>query len=252
MTMSPETDQGGPSVSGARWFPTTRWTTVLAAGSRDGEGAADALEQLCRTYWQPLYACIRRRGYPADQAEDLIQGFFARFLAHDHVVHADRNRGRLRSYLLGALNHYLADEADHRNRIKRGAGQPTLSLDVATGEAGYLQEPADNLSPDRLFERRWAITLLTQVLRRLEAEYATGGNDELFTAIKGFLTGDEEHGAYGPLAARLNRSEGALRVAVHRMRRRYAELLREELARVVADPAEIEEELRHLATVLSG
>ena len=225
---------------------------VLAAGELEGDQAAAALEQLCRTYWYPLYAYIRRRGYPTDQAEDLIQGFFAHFLAHDHVANADRRRGRLRSHLLGALNHYLADAHDRQHRVKRGSGRPAFSLDVAAGEAGYQQEPIDDFSPDRLYERRWTITLLNQVLTRLEAEYHGGNNATLFTAIKGFLAGSDGNASYAALAAELGRTEGALRVAVHRVRRRYGELLREEIADVVADPAEIDEELRHLTAVLSG
>lgn len=250
--MSLGIDQSSPSVGNARCFPTTRWTMVLRAGELEAEGAAAALEQLCRAYWYPLYVYVRRRGHPPGEAEDLIQGFFADFLAHDHVASADPRRGRLRSYLLGALNHFLSDTKDRQCRLKRGGGRPTLSLDVAAGEAGYVHEPIDDLSPDRLFERRWALTLLNQVLERLEAEYRSGDNAALFSAIKGFLTGADESASYASLAPQLGRTEGALRVAVHRLRRRYGELLRDEIAHVVADPTEIDEELRHLTAVLSA
>ena len=249
--MTERQSHSGGSLSGEKWFPTTRWTMVLKAGELDGEPAARALEELCQAYWRPLYVYVRRRGFSPEKAEDLIQGFFADFLARDHVAHADRRKGRLRSYLLGALNHYLSAAADRARRQKRGGGRAVLSLDVAATEAGYVREAVDEQSPEQLYERRWAMALLGRVLDRLEAEHVAAGHGDLFDALKPLLLSVEAPGSYGPLARQLGRSEGALRVAVHRMRRRYGKLLRDEVAEVVADPADIDDELRHLAGVLA-
>lgn len=238
--------------SGEKWFPTTRWTMVVQAGELAGEAAARALEELCQAYWRPLYVYVRRRGVPAEKAEDLIQGFFADFLARDHVAQADRRKGRLRSYLLGALNHYLSDATGRERRQKRGGGRAVLSLDLASTEAGYLREAVDDQTPDQLYERRWALALLERVLDRLKAEHHAAGRGKLFDELKPLLLSVDAPANYGPLARKLGRSEGALRVAVHRMRRRYGQLLRNEVAEVVADPADIDDELRHLVAVLAG
>jgi RNA polymerase sigma factor (sigma-70 family) len=236
---------------GRGWFATTHWSTVLAAGQTQVPGSAGALEKLCQTYWYPLYAYVRRCGVDTHGAEDLTQEFLARFLAGNHVAKASPAKGRFRFYLLSALKHFLSDTWDHQRRLKRGGGQTVVSLDGPVGEARYRLEPRDNSSPDRIFERRWALTLLEQVLSRLEQEYRDAGKSALFHRLKGFLT-DEESSAYPQAARDLEMSEGALRVAVHRLRRRYGEVLRLEIAHTVADPDEVAEEMRHLRESLRG
>lgn len=238
-------------AGGYAWFPTTHWSVVISAGDSDSQAASAALESLCQTYWYPLYAYIRRRGHDSHQAEDLTQGFFAQFLSGNHFARAEREKGKLRSYLLGALKHYLADAADHGKRLKRGGGQAPISLDVLTGEERYLAEPADERSPDRLFERRWALTVLDRVLARLKEDYDRGGNILLFARIKPFLISKAGLGSYSEIASDLGMTEGAVGVAVHRLRKRYGQLFREEIANTVANPLEIETEIRHLAAVLS-
>lgn len=238
--------------AGREWFSTTHWSTILAAGNLDSVRSANALEKLCRTYWYPLYAYVRRRGFGQHEAEDLTQEFFARFLAGDYVAKAAPAKGRFRFYLLGALNHFLSDAWDYARRQKRGGNQQTISIDVRTGDGRFQLEPYHDSSPDRLYERRWALTLLDQVLTQLGHEYETGGKAALFQTLKPFLTGDEESASYAQIAQELGMREGALRVAVHRLRQRYGELFRLEVARTVSCPEEVGEEMRHLLAVLSA
>jgi RNA polymerase sigma factor (sigma-70 family) len=249
MPMPESTDEA--ACAGQPWFSTTHWSTVLAAGEKQSPQGAQALERLCRTYWYPLYAYVRRCGVESHDAEDLTQEFLARFLAGNGIADADPEKGRFRFYLLRSLKHFLSDAWDHERRVKRGGGQRLVSLDGPGGEERYRLEPRDELSPDRLFERRWALTLLDQVLNRLGQEYETAGKGALFGQLKRFLT-DDASGAYPEAARKLGMSEGALRVAAHRLRRRYGELLRMEIARTVACPEEVAEEMRHLRAVLRG
>jgi RNA polymerase sigma factor (sigma-70 family) len=249
MPISETTDKAGRA--GREWFSTTHWTTVLAAGAGQSFGSSQALEKLCRTYWYPLYAYIRRRGFESHEAEDLTQEFLARFLAGNHVAKANPIKGRFRYYLLTALNHFLSDNLDRQRAQKRGGGQPLISLDGQTAEERYRLEPRDDLSPDRLFDRRWALTVLEQVLTRLGQEYEAGDKSVLFQHLKGFLT-DENGGAYSEIAQELGLSEGALRVAVHRLRRRYGELLRMEVAHTVTCPEDVPEEMAQLRAALRG
>lgn len=243
-----------PTPAGERnpVFLTTHWSVVLTAGRSDTPRALDSLEQLCRTYWYPLYVYVRRRGYPPEDAEDLTQEFFARLLRSNFLAEADRDRGRFRSFLLTALNHFLADQWDRVRAQKRGGGRQFIPLEAGTAETRYRLEPADELTPEKVYEQRWARTLLSNVVERLRREYETGGKGALFAGLKECLTKARSAVPYAELATQLNMSEGALRVAVHRLRQRYRELLRAEIAATVADSREVEEELRYLVQVLAG
>jgi RNA polymerase sigma-70 factor (ECF subfamily) len=225
---------------------------VLAAGHGDSTQARAALEELCRTYWYPLYAFVRRQGHGPAEAQDLTQEFLARLLARQDLAAVDRAKGKFRSFLLASLTHFLANEWDKARARKRGGGQAPVSLDAETAEARYRLEPADTMSADRVFERRWALTLLDQVLERLRAEAVAEGKGQRFEALKAALVGDEAALPYARIAARLGLSEGAVKVAVHRLRQRYRELLRAEIANTVAGPEQVDEELRHLFQALSA
>jgi len=231
---------------GGRSFAATRWTVVLTAGHGSSPQAGRALEELCLTYWYPLYAYVRRRGHSPHEAEDLTQEFFARLLARNYLADVDREKGKFRSFLLASLKHFLANEWDRARAAKRGGGQPHLSLDVETAETRYRSEPVDDLTPEKLLERQWALALLDQVLTRLQAEFVADGKEKQFDELKVWLTEGKGATSYAAMAARLGTTEGAAKVAVHRLRRRYRELLREEISHTVATPAEIEEEIRHL------
>lgn len=239
-------------MSPAATFTTTHWSVVLAAHADDPDRAHDALEKLCTVYWYPLYAFLRRRGHQPANAEDLVQGFIAHLLEREFFQAADPDKGRFRSYLLTSLNHFVADTAERGRRLKRGAGKPVLSLDAAMAERRYELEPADPSNPEQLFDRRWALTLLDTVLQRLEAEAVESGRADLLRQIKGVLLGDRGGVTYAELAPQLGLSEAALTMTVQRLRRRYRELVREEIAHTVSRPVEIEEEMRHLFQVLSG
>jgi len=230
---------------------TTHWSVVLSAGSADTTRAQAALTKLCQAYWYPLYAYVRRRGHSAHDAEDLTQEFFARFLEHHWAGTADREKGRFRTFLLSALTHFLADEWDKARAQKRGGGVHPLPLPLDTAETRFGQEPADNHTPEQHFERRWAMTLLEQVLSHLQQEYAQEGKSALFAALNPCLVGERTAQPYSALAAKLNLSEAAVKSSVHRLRRRYRQLLRDEIAQTVAGPAEVEAEVRHLAAVLA-
>jgi RNA polymerase sigma factor (sigma-70 family) len=230
-------------------FPTTRWTIVSAAGCHSLD-SAEALNELCRAYWFPVYAFIRRRGYSPETAEDLSQGFFARILEHDTLSGARRERGKFRSFLLASLTNFLSNEWDRSQAQKRGGGVTTLSLDFEAGEARYHHEPCHELTPEALFERGWAIAVLDRVLDRLRAEHSHKGQAAQFDKLQVFLTGDQDHGSYDEVARSLNVSEGAVRTAVHRLRRRYGELVREEIEGIVGDPGEVEGEIRFLLAAL--
>ena len=234
-------------------FATTHWSMVVRAGGRDSPEAAGSLASLCENYWFPLYAFVRRSGYAADNAQDLTQEFFVRLLAKNYLAAADPERGRFRSFLLGALKHFLANHERHRSAQKRGGCRPMLSLDFHTGESRYRRiEPVDNLTPERLYEKRWAMTLLDLVLGRLREESRAAGKLDLFDRLKQFLAGGCGQPAYSQVAAELGTSEGAVKVSVHRLRRRYRKLLTEEIGRTIAGAEELEDELRELLAALSS
>jgi RNA polymerase sigma-70 factor (ECF subfamily) len=224
-------------------FATTRWT-LIAAAQRAAPEARAALADLCRAYWYPLYAYIRRRGHDAGAAEDLTQAFFTRLIEKDVLAVASPDRGRFRSFLLKACQHFLANEHERAQALKRGGGR-VVSLELGDAEGRYRLEPTHGQTPERLFERRWALTLLAQVLGRLRDEYDARGKGRLFEALKGQL-GGERTAAYAALGAELGLKEGAVKAAVHRLRKRYGELLRAEIADTVASPAEVEDEIRAL------
>lgn len=232
-------------------FTATHWSVVLAARGGDSPRARAALEKLCQAYWYPLYAFVRRLGQSPHDAEDSVQGFFARCLEKNYLAAAEEAKGRFRSFLLLALKRFLAKERDKSRARKRGGGQKPVALDGLTAEQRYALEPAEQVSADKLFERRWALTLLEQVLSRLRDEQAAAGQREAFEQLKEFLLADGRGTPYAELAERRGTSEGALKVAVHRLRQRYRELLQEEIANTVTSPAEAEEERRYLLAVLS-
>jgi RNA polymerase sigma-70 factor (ECF subfamily) len=232
-------------------FCTTHWSVVLAAGRSDSTRARAALEKLCQSYWYPLYAFVRRLGHSPHDSEDLVQSFFAQCLEKNYLGAADQAKGRFRSFLLIALKRFLANEWDKARTRKRGGGAPAISLDAITAEQRYALEPAEPLSPDRLFERRWALTLLDNVLSRLREEQRAARKTSEFELLKDSLTGGGRGTPYAELARRLGTSEGAVKVAVHRLRRRYRELLEAEIANTVASPEEIAEERRYLLSVVS-
>ena len=233
-------------------FAATRWTVVLTAARSDTTRGRDALAQLCQMYWYPLYAYVRRKGYSPADAEDLTQAFFAQVLRERLVASADREKGRFRSFLLTRLNHFLADEWDRLKAQKRGGGERVLALEITAAETRFQLEPVDWRSPDRLYEHRWALTLLERVFDRLRQEYRRDGKATLFEETKGCLAQARAAVPYAEAGARLGLSEGALRVAVHRLRQRYRELLRAEVADTVSGPEEVKEELRYLFRVLAG
>jgi RNA polymerase sigma factor (sigma-70 family) len=237
------------TLPGSSEFPTTRWTLVIAAGDPRRKEARSALISLCENYWYPLYAYLRRRGYQAETAQDLTQEFFTRVLQGRYLDRADPEKGRFRSFLLTSLKFFVADEEDRQRALKRGGGA-ILQLEFSSGEERYQREPAHDETPERIFERRWALSLLDRVVERLRSEFLQHGRAEHFDQLKASLLGQSD-APYSALALEMNTSEGALKVAIHRLRKRYRELFRQEIADTVADPAEVESELRFLAAVLT-
>ncbi len=235
--------------SGVECFQTTHWSAVLAAGQSASPGATESLENLCRSYWYPLYVYTRRRGYPVEDAKDLTQAFFATFLRKEYLAHADPRKGKFRCFLLTALNHFLANDWRRSQALRRGGGRPVLSLDD-TAEVRYAAEPAADLPPDKAFERRWALDLFEQALTRLHDQYAAADKHHLFRTLKPFLSREPDQGDYARVAAELGLSSGAVAVTVHRLRYRYRELVRDEIAQTVSNPAEVEEELHALLSAL--
>jgi RNA polymerase sigma factor (sigma-70 family) len=238
------------SLSQPGRFATTRWSIIRAAGGHDSPAAADALAALCEAYWYPVYAFIRRQGRDAADAADLTQGFFCRLIEKHDLGTADPGRGRFRSYLLASVRHYLANEYDRATAAKRGGGARHVSLDLESAEGRYQHEPADELTPERLYERRWALTVLDRTLERLRAEYESAGKGPLFDELRGTLTADGEGSAHAESAARLEMSVGAVKTAAHRLRRRYRDLLRAEIGETVTNPADLTDELRDLFRAL--
>jgi RNA polymerase sigma factor (sigma-70 family) len=237
-------------------FATTHWSMVVSAGGHgDGAGgdrspeASQALAALCANYWFPLYAFVRRAGHSAEDAQDLTQEFFVRLLAQRFFAKADRQKGKFRSFLLAAMKHFLADQWDREHAQKRGGTRAVISFDSLSAETRYRLEPATDLTPEKMFEKQWALSLLEQVLSRLDAELVAEGKSALFEALKDTLTGARP-ATYAAIGAELGMSEGAVKVAAHRMRRRYRDLLREEIAQTVASSDEIGEEIRYLLSCL--
>jgi RNA polymerase sigma-70 factor (ECF subfamily) len=224
---------------------------VLTAGRSDTTSAREALSHLCETYWYPLYAYVRRRGHSPEDAQDLTQAFFERLLEKNWVGDADQSRGRFRTFLLSAMNHFLADEWDKARAKKRGGGVRFVPLQFDTAETRYCVEPADPVTPERSFERRWALTLLEGVLTRLRTEYEREGKGDLFAMLHPCLTGERTDQPYAQLADKLGVTEAAVKSAVHRLRQRYRHLLRNEIAQTVAAPSDVDEELRHFFAMLS-
>jgi RNA polymerase sigma factor (sigma-70 family) len=228
-------------------FPTTQWNLVLIAGEGISQGSQEALASLCRAYWYPLYAFVRRQGHSPEDAQDLTQAFFARLLEKHYLRDYQRERGRFRSFLLASLKHFLANEHRSAGRQKRGGGATPLALDelIETGERRYSLEPRSTLTPEKIFERQWALTVLDHVLDRVRQE------SEQFDRLKGFLIGDEARIPYRQLANDLGTTEGGLKVTIHRLRQRFRELLRAEIANTISDPEEVREEIRYLMAVVT-
>jgi RNA polymerase sigma factor (sigma-70 family) len=227
-------------------FPTTQWSRVIAAGKWDAPEARESLSTLCAAYWYPLYAFVRRRGHAAEQAKDLTQDFFALVLEKDLLAKADPNRGRFRSFLRTVCARFLANSFEHASARKRGGGRPNLPFDVLEAEGRYMGEMADHLTPERIFDRSWTMTLLGSVLDQLRREYDDAGRLETFDQLKDALIEGQQSTPYAAIAERLGSSEGAVRVAAHRLRRRYGILLRQQIAATVGDPAEVDDEIRAL------
>jgi RNA polymerase sigma-70 factor (ECF subfamily) len=238
----------------ARAFVTTHWSIVLAAGQSNSVHAQAALSKLCQTYWYPLYAYVRQRGYSSHDSQDLTQDFFARLLEKNTLGVVTRDKGRFRSFLLTALNHFLADEWRKEHAQKRGGGQ-ILPLDLNAAETRFRSEPtepAETTTPEKVFEQNWALALLNTVFERLRDEYQSDGKSNLFETLKFCLTGERSTAPYAELAAQLKLPENTVKVAVHRLRRRYRELLREEVSHTVERSGEVEQELQYLFRVLSS
>lgn len=233
-----------------REFATTQWSIVLAAGRVNDRDARAALSQLCESYWYPLYAYVRRRVENVDDAQDLTQSFFAHLLEKGAVAQADRSRGKFRTFLLSAANNFLANEWQKQHAQKRGGNRAKLSLDFDTGESKFRMEPTHDLTPEKLFERRWVTTLLDHVLERLQAELAEAGRAEYFEHLKAGLSGDSEAVDYQQAAAALGLTPAAAKQAAYRLRKQYRQLFREEVARTVGDEAEVDEEIGRLLTTL--
>jgi RNA polymerase sigma factor (sigma-70 family) len=234
------------------WFTTTHWSVVVAAGDTQSPQAGAALDNLCRGYWYPLYAYVRRRGHDAETARDLTQEFFALLLAKRLLAGVDPTKGRFRSWLLGVMNHFLAHEWARVRAQKRGGGQPAFSLDDAAADERYRLEPAEESTPETIFDRRWAFTVLDQAAARLRGEYETAGKGALYSTLKGFVSAESQPVSYEEAARHLGLSQGAVKSAIHRLRQHYQELIRDEIAQTVTSPAEIDDEIRYLLAVIRG
>jgi RNA polymerase sigma-70 factor (ECF subfamily) len=242
--------QSSPEARTPAQFTTTHWSVVLAAGPEPSSRAALAMERLCRTYWYPLYAYVRSKGHSPEEAEDLTQEFFARLLQKNPLAQLDRSKGRFRAWLLAVMNHFLAHEWEKARAQKRGGGAAVIPLDEAIAEKRFQQDFAKPSEPEKLFDRRWALTVLEQAAARLRAAYVAEGRPELYERLKGFVSAETATPSYAEAAAQLGLSEAAVRSAIHRLRRRFQELVREEIAHTVSTPAEVDEELRYLISII--
>jgi RNA polymerase sigma-70 factor (ECF subfamily) len=234
----------------AQWFPATHWTDIVAARREGSTAAAEALNRLCTTYWYPIYAYVRRKGHSDADAQDIVQGFFFHILERNLLGSADRTKGKFRSFLLGSLNYFLANLRDFEQAKKRGGGSIIISLDEKIGEERYALEPVDNLSPEKLFERRWALDLHEQAILHLHQEYRSQGKEPLFERLKPFLSDQTDSGDYAAVAQALKMTPGAVTTAANRLRGRYGELITTEVARTVASAEEIPGERRYIFEVL--
>jgi RNA polymerase sigma factor (sigma-70 family) len=239
-------------AAGKRHFATTQWSVVLAAGRRSSPDSSEALAALCQTYWYPLYAYVRRRVGNVHEAQDLTQAFFAKVLEKNYLAVAQPERGKFRAFLLTSFKNFLANEWDKARTLKRGGGKAPIPLDFESGESRFSFEPIDDLTPERLYDKQWALTLLKQVLGRLREEFMRAGKEQQFLHLKVFITGEASLGAYAEAARELGMTEGAAKVAAHRLRRRYRELLRAEIAQTVAEPSEVDDEIRSLFATLGS
>jgi DNA-directed RNA polymerase specialized sigma24 family protein len=234
----------------ARWFPVTHWTDIAAASREGSATAAEALNRLCSTYWYPIYAYIRRKGHSEADAKDIAQGFFFHVLERNLLGSADRTKGKFRSFLLGSLNYFLANLRDFEQAKKRGGGAIVISLDEKSGEERYALEPVNDLSPEKLFERRWALDLHGQAILQLREDYCRQGKEEIFECLKPFLSDQTDSGDYVAVARTLSMTPGAVTTAVNRLRGRYGEFINAEIARTVSTPEEIPSERRYICEIL--
>jgi RNA polymerase sigma-70 factor (ECF subfamily) len=233
-----------------RRFHTTRWTLVLTASRDASPQARVALGELCALYWSPLYAFARRQGHSTEQAQDLTQAFFVRLIEKSVMAAADPARGRFRAFLLASFKHFLANEWDREHALKRGGHETFVPLDVERAEAGYLAHQPDSAGPDAVFERQWALAVLSRVVDRLRGEYASSGKAGVFEALQGLVTGDAVDERYADIARKLRSTEGAVKVMAHRLRRRYADLLRDEIAATVSETADVDDEIAYIISAL--
>lgn len=230
---------------------TTQWSHVVAARDGSDTEARRALDCLCEAYWQPLYAYIRRQGADVDEARDLTQAYFLEFLEKGFLADVDRSKGKFRSFLFASLRHFLAHQRDRTRALKRGGGARWFPLDAAVAERSYALLPAEQMTPEDLFEHRWAMTVLAGALERARRQWHDAGNARQYELLRPYLTSGENQAPYRETAAALGVSEGAVKVAVHRLRKRFGQCLRAEVAQTIADPRDVDAELRHLLAVLS-
>jgi RNA polymerase sigma factor (sigma-70 family) len=242
----------GPAAQGAASFHTTRWTIVMRAAQSQAPGGKSALAELCRLYWYPLYIFARRRGYSPDDAQDLTQGFFLHVVEHRALTGIDRLKGKFRSFLLASFQNHLSDAGDRARRLKRGGDQEFVQLDAEEAEERYRLEPIEFLTPEKMFDARWAMTVLAEALKRLRQEYASAGKTSTFEALKAFLDPNNiiAPPSYDEVANQLQVTTGGVKTLIHRLRKRYTALLREEVGRTVSDPAEIDDEIHALCDAL--
>jgi RNA polymerase sigma-70 factor (ECF subfamily) len=240
------TEQGQPG----RWFPATHWTDIVAARRKGSATATEALNRLCAAYWYPIYAYVRRKGHSEEDAQDIVQAFFFHILERNLLGSADRTKGKFRSFLLGALNYFLANRKDFEQAKKRGGGATIISLDDRAGEERYALEPVDDLTPEKLFERRWALDLHGQAILHLREEYCRQGKGALFEQLRPFLSAETDPGDYVAVARDLHMTPGAVTTAANRLRQRYGNFIDEEIARTVASPEEIPNERRYIREIL--
>ncbi len=251
-SMLPQDALPGVAPERNKWFVTTHWSVVLKAGKSVSPEAELALNELCKSYWYPLYAYVRRKGHDADESKDLTQEFFAQLLAKRLLVGVDPSKGRFRSWLLGVMNHFLAHEWAKARAQKRGGGRPVLSLDETDPENRYRLEPVGEYDPEKIFDRRWALTLMDRAGARLRDEYAAAGKGETYAGLKEFVSTDGTDLSYDKAAQRLGLTASAVKSAIHRLRQRYQELVREEIAQTVSTAREVDDEIRYLLSVLRG